>query len=158
MKKTLILPASVITFHSLVLDKTWRARINQPQFLDEIRAELTHECVGLNSGLLDARIKTETTDSLEIEVAFTPDQDLAKGCSHIHITGHPHFNLAPWREHHYRHIKRWTALRLGLLPLATVLFLFALLTQEEGNLSRQKASLHRLQTQEMKLEALRANS
>lgn len=153
MKKTLILPATSVTFRSLILDKSWHKRWNHPQILDEVRAELAHECEGMDTTLLDARIKIDSADGLELEVAFAPEQDLAKGCSQIQIAGHPHFNLAPWRAMQHRHAKRWLALRLGLLPLVTALVLSLLLAQEEGVLTRQKASLHRLQTQEMKLEA-----
>ncbi len=156
MKKTLILPTELVNFRTLLLNHSWKPRWNHPQLLDEIRTELAHECEDISAQFLDARIKAETADGLEVEVAFTSDHDLAQGCSQIHIAEHPHFNLAPWREMHHRHAKRWLALRLGLLPLVTALVLSLLLTQEEGTLTRQQAALHRLQTQEIKLEAAMA--
>ena len=155
---------------TVLIDAVWQGREQTLEFLEEVRAEITHEFDDLDHYFMDMRPLNLSEDGLEVDVFLLPKikvSAILKACQAQHLRLQAIYitdeigrglNLFPWRQRKIKSHKYRRALRLGLLPACVFLMSLGYVYYENILLERQQKSALRLQKQEAKYRESDSNS
>ena len=155
----LILTRDFCTVMTIMLDAEWQHRVKTLAFMDEVRAEITHEIEAPEDYFIDAHPLQSGPEGLEVEVLLVSKLKInayLKACQAKHLRLKAIYiedemasglNLFPWREKQLQDHQQAFYFRIFLLPALVFLIAFLGLYYENGILVHQQKIALRLQKQ-----------